>query len=137
MREKISTQMAQRILDRDGHACRYCGNTKGPFHFDHVYPVSKGGETSMDNLVTACVRCNLKKNAKVGVWPIPLGWSIPDELFTAYIVLLIGLGLLIAPLSSLNFPELAEAWLIRIGAAVIAIGIGILTHWINNHRSMQ
>ena len=61
------------VLERDGHSCRYCGNNTPPFHIDHVYPVIKGGETSADNLVTACQRCNSEKHAKIGVWPKPIG----------------------------------------------------------------
>ncbi len=61
IREKISAELRERVLARDGYACRYCGSKTGPFHLDHVYPLSKGGETSFDNLVTSCTRCNLKQ----------------------------------------------------------------------------
>ncbi len=66
--------LREQVLSRDRHACRYCGDKRGPFHLDHVYPDSKGGETSVDNLVTACVTCNQKKHAKVGIWPKPIGY---------------------------------------------------------------
>jgi len=29
---------------------------------DHIYPVSKGGTNSLDNLVAACVECNSGKS---------------------------------------------------------------------------
>lgn len=51
------------IFLRDNFTCQYC--TK---HFagkeltlDHVFPVSRGGGKSWENLVTACHKCNHKK----------------------------------------------------------------------------
>jgi hypothetical protein len=78
-RQPIPQWMKEEVLARDGYACRYCGSMDGPFHMDHVYPVSKGGETSVNNLVTACPRCNVKKHNKVGVWPWPVFVEIPAE----------------------------------------------------------
>lgn len=51
------------IYRRDGFACQYCGNRPGLKHLsiDHVLPVSKGGATSWENCVVACVRCNTRK----------------------------------------------------------------------------
>ena len=34
-------------------------------HGDHWFPWSKGGPTSMENFVAACVTCNTRKGAKV------------------------------------------------------------------------
>jgi len=68
-REDISDDLRYAIFERDGYQCRYCGREEPPFHIDHVYPVIKGGETSYNNLVTACVKCNLEKHDKVGIWP--------------------------------------------------------------------
>lgn len=48
---------------RDGYICQYCGG-KFDSHdltFDHVMPRSKGGETTWDNVVTACTTCNFLK----------------------------------------------------------------------------
>jgi hypothetical protein len=63
-REPIPGHLRRRVLARDGNACRYCGNMDGPFHMDHVMPVSKGGPTNQGNLVTACETCNLRKGAE-------------------------------------------------------------------------
>lgn len=63
-REPIPAYLRRRILARDDNACRYCGNMDGPFHMDHVVPVSKGGPTTQGNLVTACETCNLRKGAQ-------------------------------------------------------------------------
>lgn len=68
----ISDELRRAVFKRDGYRCRYCGSTTGPFHADHVYPESKGGETTIDNLVTACARCNISKGSKVGYWPTPI-----------------------------------------------------------------
>jgi 5-methylcytosine-specific restriction endonuclease McrA len=49
------------ILHRDGHSCQYCGYTGDDLTLDHVVPRSRGGIDSWENVVTACVRCNVKK----------------------------------------------------------------------------
>lgn len=74
MRETISLKLREFVLKRDHYQCRYCGSKTEPFHLDHVYPVIKGGETSKNNLVTSCVRCNAKKHSSVGMWPKPIGY---------------------------------------------------------------
>lgn len=50
----------QNIFKRDLHRCVYCGSPE-ELTLDHVYPKSRGGRTSWDNLVTACKRCNARK----------------------------------------------------------------------------
>ncbi len=50
----------QNIFKRDGFHCQYCGSGN-QLTLDHVYPRSKGGKTTWDNLVTACKSCNAKK----------------------------------------------------------------------------
>ena len=48
--------------------CAYCGSN-GPFHQDHVIPVSKGGGLEAGNIVPACQVCNLSKhNHGVQAW---------------------------------------------------------------------
>lgn len=49
-----------RIYKRDGHQCVYCGSHKN-LTIDHVLPKSRGGTNDWNNLVTSCVKCNLKK----------------------------------------------------------------------------
>ena len=48
------------IFLRDRYCCQYCGK-KFPTElltFDHVVPRSKGGKTTWDNILTACLSCN-------------------------------------------------------------------------------
>ncbi|MCA8923728.1 MAG: HNH endonuclease [Planctomycetes bacterium] len=54
------------LYRRDGYACQYCGRraTSAELSIDHVVPRSRGGETSWENCVLACVRCNTKKANK-------------------------------------------------------------------------
>ncbi|MFH1418154.1 MAG: HNH endonuclease [Planctomycetota bacterium] len=54
------------IYARDGSRCQYCG-TKYPtseLSLDHVVPRSQGGESSWENVVCACLRCNIKKGGR-------------------------------------------------------------------------
>jgi 5-methylcytosine-specific restriction endonuclease McrA len=52
---------------RDNYTCQYCYKSFrfSELTFDHVYPVSKGGETSWENIVTCCKKCNSSKGAKL------------------------------------------------------------------------
>lgn len=56
----IATKRA--ILTRDRFQCAYCGE-KGDT-VDHIYPQSKGGGNTWENLVTACQPCNNRKADK-------------------------------------------------------------------------
>ena len=52
------------ILSRDGYLCQYCGIkcTDKSATLDHVHPKSKGGPANWTNIVTACHKCNNKKD---------------------------------------------------------------------------
>lgn len=46
----------------DNTECPYCGDDlNGESHADHIYPVSKGGESRKKNMVLVCSSCNRKK----------------------------------------------------------------------------
>ena len=49
------------VLERDRHTCQYCRYKGEQLTLDHVLPRSRGGGDTWENLVTACVRCNVKK----------------------------------------------------------------------------
>lgn len=51
-----------RVLNRDQWICFYC---HGPANeADHIIPKVNGGSDEMDNLVSACRMCNLRKGKK-------------------------------------------------------------------------
>lgn len=51
------------IFERDKNSCQYCLKrfAKADLTIDHVVPQSKGGRDTWENLVLACVKCNVKK----------------------------------------------------------------------------
>lgn len=51
------------VLERDGHACTYCGSKK-QLEGDHIVPLARGGSNALTNLATACRPCNLSKGPK-------------------------------------------------------------------------
>lgn len=55
------------MLERDDGTCQYCGRCYESMHVDHVWPWSRGGSNSINNLVTACRRCNLRKHASTDI----------------------------------------------------------------------
>ncbi|MBS1952982.1 MAG: HNH endonuclease [Cyanobacteria bacterium SZAS-4] len=49
------------LLHRDNYTCQYCGDRRHDLTIDHIVPRSKGGTDSWDNVVAACLKCNVKK----------------------------------------------------------------------------
>jgi len=51
------------IFERDRNTCQYCGGrfNKADLTIDHVVPRSRGGHDTWENLVLACVKCNVRK----------------------------------------------------------------------------
>jgi len=49
------------VLERDRQTCQYCHYKGEQLTLDHVIPRSRGGGDSWENLVAACVRCNVHK----------------------------------------------------------------------------
>lgn len=67
-RAELAVGLRFDVFKRDGFRCRYCGISADDgaiLHADHVVPESKGGPTTLENLVTACLPCNLGKSDKV------------------------------------------------------------------------
>lgn len=49
------------LLHRDNYTCQYCGIRRHDLTIDHIVPRSRGGFDSWDNVVAACLKCNVKK----------------------------------------------------------------------------
>ena len=51
------------LFQRDDHTCQYCAHRYGAdlLSIDHVTPKARGGATSWENCVLACVHCNARK----------------------------------------------------------------------------
>jgi 5-methylcytosine-specific restriction endonuclease McrA len=49
------------VLHRDNYTCQYCGERRHDLTIDHIMPRSKGGIDSWENVVAACLKCNVKK----------------------------------------------------------------------------
>jgi hypothetical protein len=54
------------IIDRDGATCAWCGHApwRRDLTFEHVLPRSAGGQTSEDNALVACRRCNRARGSR-------------------------------------------------------------------------
>ena len=54
------------VFARDGNQCQYCGRgfPTSELSLDHVVPRSRGGITSWENIVCACVACNVRKGGR-------------------------------------------------------------------------
>ncbi len=54
------------LYARDGNRCQYCGKhfPTSELSLDHVVPRSQGGLTTWENVVCACVRCNVRKGGR-------------------------------------------------------------------------
>ncbi|HWB00712.1 MAG TPA: HNH endonuclease [Pirellulales bacterium] len=54
------------IFARDGNRCQYCGKKfpTSELSLDHVMPRSRGGDTTWENIVCSCVKCNVRKGGR-------------------------------------------------------------------------
>jgi len=61
---RFSLPLSRRsVLARDHYTCQYCGIRlgKASLTIDHVFPRSRGGKTTWENVTTACAPCNRRK----------------------------------------------------------------------------
>ncbi|MEI2386583.1 HNH endonuclease [Breoghania sp. JC706] len=60
------------VFLRDRFQCQYCGS-RDDLTFDHLIPRCRGGQTTWENVITACSPCNLRKSHKscreIGMFP--------------------------------------------------------------------
>lgn len=64
-RARITKKIRFAVMKRDNFTCQYCGaHGEGVvLEVDHIIPISKGGTSDMDNLITACFDCNRGKGS--------------------------------------------------------------------------
>lgn len=63
MPSRIVAFSRRNLFKRDSFTCQYCNHKPGSeeLTIDHVTPKSRGGATSWDNCVVACIECNARK----------------------------------------------------------------------------
>jgi hypothetical protein len=51
------------IYLRDHNRCQYCGKkfSSSELSLDHVMPISRGGKSTWENVVCACLPCNVRR----------------------------------------------------------------------------
>ena len=64
----VSSDMRNAVMRRDNFRCKYCGSERN-LEVDHIFPISKGGKSTFDNLQVLCHRCNYLKSNKVNYTP--------------------------------------------------------------------
>src|SRR4051794_27951935 len=54
------------LFARDNNRCQYCGKrfATSELSLDHVVPRSRGGPATWENIVCACLKCNVKKGGR-------------------------------------------------------------------------
>ena len=54
------------LFARDSHLCLYCGQQFSRYQLtrDHVHPISRGGRDVWENVVAACLSCNVRKGGR-------------------------------------------------------------------------
>ena len=65
------------ILARDGFVCQWCGGVADSV--DHLTPRGRGGGDEPENLVAACMRCNVgRRSSRAGrTPPLPVRYPSP------------------------------------------------------------
>lgn len=66
LRKSTGKRLRFEVFKRDFFTCQYCGSQPPDVVLvvDHITPVVAGGETAIDNLITACEACNQGKADK-------------------------------------------------------------------------
>lgn len=73
------------LFARDGYRCQYCGQHRSQLKHrefltrDHVVPLSRGGDNSWSNVITACSPCNNRKGNRLPVEAGMKTLSVPRE----------------------------------------------------------
>lgn len=66
--KKLNLKSEFSVFNRDNFSCIYCGKSSiedsVKLTLDHVIPLSKSGKSDINNIITACKRCNSSKQNK-------------------------------------------------------------------------
>jgi hypothetical protein len=66
---KISKDLDQEVREASKDRCGYCLTPQSlishKLEIEHIYPTSKGGTSTKENLCLACRHCNLHKSSKI------------------------------------------------------------------------
>lgn len=63
--EKIIFDDWQKLITKHNNSCAYCGTSDRKLTMDHVVPLSRGGLHSIENLLPACLSCNVSKGNRL------------------------------------------------------------------------
>lgn len=55
---QVEQGVSWKVFKRDGYACCYCANNDVPLTVDHLVTWESGGPSTVENLVSACRKCN-------------------------------------------------------------------------------
>jgi hypothetical protein len=79
MAGRISATMRRQVYARAQGKCEYCLLPQTvalhPHEPDHIVPVQHSGETTIENLALACMRCNRHKGPNIGSYD-PIGGQL-------------------------------------------------------------
>ena len=82
--DAVPFYLAALLTDTFSGLCAYCDQPATTW--DHIIPVSKGGDTRLGNIVPACKSCNSKKKDRpVDVMPV-IGHLLINEIVMAEVV---------------------------------------------------
>lgn len=68
----ISDATKRAAWDRDGGKCKKCASIEN-IEYDHVHPVSKGGNSDLENIQLLCRPCNRSKRVSIATQAQPQG----------------------------------------------------------------
>ncbi len=60
----LGYEIREYLLEKFNRKCMYCGKENIPLEIEHIVPKSRGGSNRIDNLGTACHKCNQTKGNK-------------------------------------------------------------------------
>jgi len=62
---RVTTADINKLIEDSNNICFWCDKEIKKMHLDHVYPLSRGGEDTINNLVVSCSVCNQHKSDKM------------------------------------------------------------------------